>query len=156
MKRLTALLSKLNGWQRLWLLAVSAWLPLSVWINAADFPTAERLRDRARHALEWGYSALRENAEQQTEHCKQLIKQERYTAVTLCFQMANEAHANATRMVDLGMERFEDGLGDRLVQAQAEVAGKIFLFWLAPALVVYLCGLAVAWALKGFKRQPPA
>ncbi len=155
-EQIAARLAKLNGWQRLWLLAAVSWFGVSAGITAWDFPTREKLEQRTFSSLYSVYAPLRNSADEQQAHCRNLISQSQYTALTTCFELANAASRNYTQMLNGSMQKYEERLWAELLEAQLIALGNGLALWLVPSIMLYVFGMAVGWGLKGFKQKPRA
>ena len=144
-------LEKLNGWQRLWLIAAILWLVGSVAIVASDFPTEDRFRERAQNGFMSLYQPMLENANSQRTHCMGLLEKKEYAALNPCMKLAGEARQVYQENLDGAMRRYEDRISAEVLNAQLLAAGKFLALWLVPSVAVYLLGLGIAWALKGFR-----
>lgn len=158
---------KLNGWQRLWILATAIWLlsvlmfSYTLWPTISDIPKAAvfaRLKP-------WD--------------CYRLIGCYQPSGVTLDMSKAVPIPAPVTitpdvpgSIVDVDGHtlQFVEGLSPKDVNQTADAyravlrhilelrrasfGGEAFALWIVPALALYMLGWAIAWVWRGFGTRP--
>jgi hypothetical protein len=133
---------------------VLVWFGATIAITAIDFPTREKLQSRALVALTSLYEPLRQSADSQRTQCLEYISQKKYSAAMPCMKFAGEARQQYHEMVNGGMRRFDERVDHDLLEAQGIAIAKGLGIWLVPSLLVYLLGIGIAWAMKGFRHPP--
>jgi len=169
-------LKRLNGWQRLWVVASLVWLGVLAGVVITDFPTVGRLeadlaRDKAELKQEWVYATIEAarpasaiDIREQTTSAqvraayKNLSDEDfverihdQYSSVDFG-PVDSDYQNNLVRMDTKHREKL-----DGLMAEQAGVIGLTLLVWLITSLGVYLFvwggWRVVAWVWRGFKLK---
>ena len=146
-------LQKLNGWQRLWLIAVAVWFAVCITIATLNFPTRDKLQTAAIVAMNEMYQSLGEAAESQREHCRRFISAEDYRDGVPCMKMAGEAKQHYRKTVDEAVSRQYARIDHDLMATQAAAIAWGLALWMVPSVLLYGFGLALTWARAGFTKR---
>ena len=137
---------KLNGWQRLWVLASIVWLLLVGYYAFANYPGArssyeyigsascifsELYGKDAKRAIEVVLPELASFEEGAPRTCKALFE-----------RIDKSGQAGKVQKV---YEQF-------LRESRIAFFARVVAYWTIPTLVAYLLGIGVAWIVRGFRR----
>jgi hypothetical protein len=142
-------ISRLNGWQRLWILLSTTYLIGVVSIAVLLFPKkADYLSTRVYDTINLTIKHVPElqgsYAYQIRDDYKDLSDQE----------VIKRIHAKFKDKIDYSeIERDYGTKLERLPSEKAKAVGIWFLVWLIPSLATYVLGWSVAWVIRGFKKQ---
>ena len=139
---------KLNGWQRLWLLASTIWLAFVAVASWTTFPTVEK-QLAAGQALSAQVRNLFQSDVAPPEDCFQYNDIQALKDCTKA-KLDHETWQREERRAqdDKVAERVERGG----TEVQTRFAAKAIIWWLVPTVCAYLLGLGVAWIRKGFSN----
>lgn len=146
---------RLNGWQRLWVIAVVIWLPVVVIQAQRTFPTAEEYRTTWKRFAEaeapatlakpWELYACRD------ERVK--AGQDEFKAFLQCEKDGATPNAqDRKRRYDEVIAKGEAAITADLPKAQAMHAGYVLAAWIIPAALLYGLGLLIGWVRRGFQQ----
>ena len=155
------LIQKLNGWQRLWVLLAALYLVPVAIFTIPELPTESSIR------REWAYDlleALRRHdlipgstSDYRREVFKDADDEEVidkvHKAVSIMRKEDKEKKL-AVLVNEIGTleKQYQDRLSGLLLR-QLAIIGIGILFWLMPAVFVYLVGVGVGWVYRGFKER---
>ena len=142
-------MSKLNGWQRLWVLVTLLWLFAVVAGSWTIFPTDERQVGSAR-ALNAEVRQLFNPNPAPSENCFQYNDLQ---ALKDCTKAKLDQEALQWKRADEDEEKITERVDREGHEVQALFVAKAVAWWLIPALCVYLLGLGVWWVRRGFGGQ---
>ncbi len=149
-------MKRLNGWQRVYVIAVAVWFAAYAVKMAKDLPTAEKSRATWAALAEAEAPSMRQdrqafldcigshvlipndNANESAEKCDALAK----SGATL------EDRKHFADVIAKG----EADIRDELPRAQAIEAGLTLASWLITSGLLYGCGMLVAWVARGFRK----
>ncbi len=142
-------LSRLNGWQRLWLLVSVIYFLLVVSLTALLLPKkSDYLRTRVYDTINL---IIKNIPELRGSYAYQI--RDAYPELS-DDDVVKRIHSKFKGQVDFSS--IEDEYNARLAKlpsAQAEAFGIGFLFWIVPVALTYLLGWAIGWVIKGFRRN---
>jgi len=139
-------LRKLNGWQRLWVLASVVWLLLVGYYTYANYPRGPSFADvgrascifsdlygkDAKRAIEKVLPNLASLEEGSPKTCKDLFQ-----------KIAQSGRANEVQQV---YEQY-------LRESRLAFFARTIAYWAIPVVLVYLFGMGAAWVIRGFGRS---
>jgi hypothetical protein len=140
-------LRKLNGWQRLWVLASIVWLMAVGYYSATNYPGARPTFERigrascilgdlygrdAKRAIEQVLPQLASLDENSPRNCKELFQ-----------RIAESGRASQVQEV----------YGKFLAETRTAFFSRAVAYWVGPVVLAYLMGIAIAWVVRGFRRR---
>lgn len=149
-------MSKLHGWQRLWVVLSVLWVLAMAFKATADPPSKERDRDF------WLNSALLEVPEMKvkpwdTYACRDKIDKEKHANPYLAQLECEQASVNPTKEVkdrfDLAILRGEKDIADSYPEKYIHYYGVWAAICFVPVILLYAAGWVVAWVVRGFRKQ---
>ena len=146
----------LNGWQRLWLIAVTAWL-LAVAVHAASsFPTADQYRKTWRYYAEAQAPSMRATPSPQLWACEAAARKtaEPLGPLMNCIAAATNPTPEDRKRYAGTVAQGEALIAEELRSQQILHVVLGVLAWLVPIALLYASGLVVAWVRRGFARHP--
>ena len=160
MKRDTEVLTRLNGWQRLWVVTAAVWLSLIVFVGYSDWPHAAQISKAE------VYDRLDPENAREISDFYDVLARKYGGGPTGADGIDFTPAPGETVEIDEHVVQFNEGLTeDRLNQAskdyydvlrdlllreRATFAGQLVAVWAFPALGLYALGWAIAWVRRGF------
>jgi hypothetical protein len=152
---------KMNGWQRLWVLLATLYLVPVAIFTIPELPTESSIRREWAHDL---LEALRRHdlipgstSDYRREVFKDANDEEVIDKVRKAVsRMREEAKEKEFAVLENEIGTLEKQYQDRLsglLLRQLGIIGMGVLFWLIPAIFLYLVGVGVGWVYRGFKER---
>lgn len=141
-------MTKLNGWQRLWIVGCVVWTCVSLFSALKDFPTA------ASYRAIWKRFADADVPEIQRQRTALLRCNEEggAGAASKCLiQFPPVSRVDQDRY-DSVLQKGEDSIRTELASQQFTFAWVFCAYWLIPCLLVYGIGMVVSWVVRGFRK----
>jgi hypothetical protein len=155
-------LSRLTGWQRLWIVLAALWIPGCIALLWNEYPRAEPWRQAFMNQRLRMAESDREVAQAflarqcQTGDKYDLISPQRVAEYQKCMQgRKGEQEALIGRYIKAkaaAAEEAEQSVREKLPGAQGRVIAKGVALWLVPLISLYALGLALAWVRRGFRQ----
>lgn len=148
------MLRRLNGWQRLWVLATILYLGPVCVVAIDSFPKArDYTRTRVDDSIEAVGRYMETTTTGYTFEGAYAVRQKYYGDLS-DDEIIDRISTKFKGKVDLSRIELEylrklDGLRGE----QAKILGYALMWWLIPSLSLYLLGLAVAWVIRGFRGE---
>lgn len=145
---------KLNGWQRLWVIATVAWF-VAVLVEAiSTMPTAAKYRATwlAFARAEAPSMVVKPSAFSAClERAAASQPAKKYDALFSCEEPSPtpQDRARYAEVIATG----EAEISNDLLTNQAKHAGGMLLAWIVPSLLLYGLGLLVRWVARGFGKH---
>ncbi len=144
------MLGRLNGWQRLWIIASAAWIGAVGYIEWDQFPTRDRLLWPAQSAQLKLTEKTLDEASEILDKCARAnggrCPQEQMGPYT---QTVAEGRRLGDEIVSDAMKRIDGSLVETQIRAGFVVVAEALL----PAVGLYVAGLLAAWVRRGFRSQ---
>jgi hypothetical protein len=145
-----SVLSRLSGWQRLWLvlsviylIAVAAFTVIlmpkaSQYLSSRVYDTVRTIKDNVPELSGMYVYQIREAYSDFSDE-----------------EIIQKIHEKYKDEVDFdAIEKKYRNKMSRLPSMRAKFIGLGLLFWVAPIVLVYILGISVGWIVKGFKKEP--
>ena len=149
-------MKRLNGWQRLFVVAASLWLvAVAVW-TVHILPKADDWRRTWRAFAEAEVPAMRHMSGGPwcDYRAASAPGENPYQVMMECDAATAKDVPEADRKHYMEViSKGEAAIQDELPAAQWGLAGGMFLWWLIPSLLLYVAGLVVAWVVRGFRKS---
>lgn len=148
-----SILSRLNGWQRLWLVLSVIYLIVVIGFTFTLMPKASqylssRVYDTVR-TIKDNVAELSLNTSLSTFEIREAysdLSDEEFIQII---------HKNYKDKVDFdAIEKKYRNKMSRLPSVRAKFIGLGLLFWIGPIILIYILGISVGWIVKGFKKEP--
>lgn len=155
----------LNGWQRLWVVAVVAMGLLSAVVLVTNWPREEELlEEHAVYAVELGLRVVANKAKTVGNERDELtalraietgpsaVRREAYgdLSATELLKKIENVLKGTSELQALEVRQARDFAA--LARARWTYLGAAVAFWLGSAAVLYAVGWSVAWVRRGFQR----
>jgi len=154
---------RLNGWQRLWIVATVIWLPVACYFVWNTFPEEPKegvcfpFESTSDHTAEVVRAAVKELKRKGilasiTE--SRTVTHEEYSLDALLSNGSGYASVCDAVIDQLKKSEQAESLHDAGIRLRFQKLAVGFVFsiilWLGPAAAIYALGLAVAWVRRGF------
>lgn len=145
-----------NGWQRLWLVVVAMYLVPVVFLTIDALPTASAYSTtRVLDTIEFAGRQMESSKPGYTFEGSHAVREKYYSDLT-DEQIIERVHAKFKDRIDFSkIESEYKRRLDNLYAEQIKVVGSSLLWWIIPSALLYLFGVAVAWVIRGFRRDRP-
>lgn len=140
--------TKLNGWQRLWIIVSVIYLLLVVLFTWISWPTAKEIESS------WLYSLI-EATKDPGDYSYQIREAYQDVPDRELIRRINEKYAEQKdykEELQKINQRYQKQLAS-LGRNRLTSLGIAFMAWIIPIGMVYLLGLAVGWIHKGFQNK---
>lgn len=159
---LSKMVSRLNGWQRLWVVLSIPYMLIVIVLTVANFPhqgaiSRERVYDtiRAVGLYNWMYLDVGGIKEQPYTPSEHWVRSEYYAGLS-DEEIVKLLHNEMSQKVNFtNIESEYKQKLDALPRRQSMTLGLGFLLLLIPSSAVYSLGLVVAWIINGFRSKKP-
>lgn len=161
-------LEKLNGWQRLWVLASLIYLVAVVFVAIIDFPTpwksyisdeeiTKKLSIKTLQLIAKTDDWIEVPVNQKGDIFGKEVTAEQLQPITIQFPNGKKLLVSTgTKQADL------DYINKDYCNAVISLTNKerihfivtILLAWIVPCIAVYMLGVSVNWVYRGFKQKP--
>jgi len=141
-------MTRLNGWQRIFILLSIAWLVVCVSFACIHWPDANDYRTTVRYDAEERYH-LKSWKFETDPGCKS-------PDIVRCMASTEIDDPKAQVQVDAAVAEADMNLGDGLFWMRAKAAGITFGFWLGGSVAFYIAAWVLyattQWVVQGFRR----
>jgi len=143
-----SVLSRLNGWQRLWVLVSVIYFLFAVSFIVLFLPKkSDYLSTRVHETIDL---TIKNVPELRSSYVYQV--RDAYGDLS-DDEVVKRIHSKFKGQIDYS--KIEEEYATRLAKLSSEqikAVGTGFLLWLVPVVFIYLLGWAIGWVIKGFKR----
>jgi len=145
-----SVLSKLSGWQRLWLVLSVIYLIVVAAFTIILMPKASQ----------YSSSMVHDTIQTTIDNVPKLSNMYVYQIREAYSDFSDEEliqkiHEKYKDEVDFdAIEKKYRNKMSHLPSVRAKFIGLGLLFWVAPIVLVYILGISVGWIVKGFKKEP--
>ena len=145
-----SILSRLSGWQRLWLILSVIYLIVVAAFTVISMPKASQYSSSRVH------DTIRTIIDNVPKLSGMYVYQIREVYSDFSDEeLIQKIHEKYKDKVDFdATEKKYRNKMSRLPSVRAKFIGLGLLFWIVPVVLVYILGISGGWIVKGFKKEP--
>jgi|SRR3989344_937512 len=148
---------RLTGWQRLWIVSGAIYLAVVIGVTVMSIPSALTVSEYLGEPVEGGDIVPTDtrryvHLDRKWVQVERIAKNDK-TGEFIYFKDGTWSKPTLTLEYAKIPRELSSEETWMLRKNQVKFIAAAFIYWLVPWLVVYLCGMAIAWIVNGFRNS---